>query len=217
MGMNIAKIAGLAGLILIGAGSVQAEDPVDGKAIYRTRTCMACHGPKGAKPIQSYPAVAGQNEKYVLQQILDIRDGKRVGSMDETNHPRTQGMADILHILSEPEIKAVAKYVSEQQPGPPKPLDPPPSPDELAAGQAAYKKLGCITCHGADGKKTNSPAYPILAGLHRDYLTRQMTEMRDGQRAGGQSKLMLNFIKKADDAAILSIATYLSQIDRSAK
>ena len=26
MGMNIAKIAGLAGLILIGAGSVQAED-----------------------------------------------------------------------------------------------------------------------------------------------------------------------------------------------
>lgn len=41
--------------------------------------------------------------------------------------------------------------------------------------------------------------------------------MRDGLRVNGQSKLMLNIIKKADDAAIAAVATYLSQIDRSAK
>jgi len=215
--MKLVNIIAIAGLALAAAATARADDAVDGKKVYMTKSCMACHGVKGAKPIQSYPAIAGQNQKYVLQQILDIRDGKRVGSMDETNHPRTQGMADVLHILSEDEIKAVAKYISEQQPGAPKPLDPPPAADQIAAGQAAYKKLGCVTCHGADGKKTNSPAYPIIAGLHRDYLVRQMTELRDGQRAGGQSKLMLNFIKKADDAAILSIASYLSQVDRSAK
>lgn len=215
--MKLLKIIAIAGLALTAAATARADDAVDGKKVYMTKSCMACHGVKGAKPIQSYPAIAGQNQKYVLQQILDIREGKRVGSMDETNHPRTQGMADVLHILSEDEIKAVAKYISEQQPGAPKPVDPPPAADQLAAGQAAYKKLGCVTCHGVDGKKTNSPAYPIIAGLHRDYLVRQMTELRDGQRAGGQSKLMLNFIKKADDAAILSIASYLSQVDRSVK
>lgn len=215
--MKISTLIAIAGLAVLTAGAARAEDPVDGKAIYRTRTCLACHGAKGAKPIQSYPALAGQNQKYVLQQVHDIRDGKRVGSMDETNHPRTQGMADILHILSEPEIAAVAKYVSEQEPAQPKPLDPAPTAEELAAGQALYKKLGCVTCHGADAKKASAPTYPILAGLHRDYLVRQMTEMRDGQRANGQTKLMLNFIKKADDAAITSIATYLSQVDRSAK
>lgn len=215
--MKISTLMAIAGLVLVSANAVRAEDPIDGKNVYRTRSCMACHGAKGAKPIQTYPALAGQNEKYVLQQVLDIKAGKRVGSMDETNHPRTQGMADILHILSDDEIKAVAKYLSEQEPGKPKPVDPPPSAEDVAAGQAAFKKLGCISCHGAEAKKASSPAYPILAGLHRDYLVRQMTEMRDGQRTNGQTKMMLNFIKKADDATVLSIADYLSQIDRSAK
>lgn len=215
--MKLSTLASLAALLFLVPTAAQADEPLDGKKIFRTRTCMACHGPKGAKPIQSYPAIAGQNEKYVLQQILDIKAGKRVGSMDETNHPRTQGMADILHILNDDEIKAVAKYVSEQEPGAPKPADPPSTPEQVAAGEASFKKLGCVSCHGASGKKASSPAYPILAGLHRDYLVRQMTEMRDGQRNGGQTKLMLNFIKKADDPAILAIASYLSQIDRSAK
>lgn len=209
-------LAGLSALILLSTPA-KADEPMDGKTIFRTRTCMACHGPKGARPIQSYPALAGQNEKYAAQQIFDIKNGKRVGSADETGHPRTQGMADILHILSDADIKAVAKYVSEQDPGKPKPLDRPPSPEDIAAGQAVFKKLGCVSCHGADGKKTGNPAYPVIAGLHRDYLARQMTELRDGQRTNGQSKVMLNFIKKADDAMILQIASYLSQVDRSAK
>jgi cytochrome c553 len=215
--MKLLILSSMAALFLMSSAAAQADEPLDGKTIYRTRTCMACHGPKGARPIQSYPAIAGQNEKYVLQQILDIKSGKRVGSMDETSHPRTQGMADILHILSDDEIKSVAKYVSGQEPGKPKPVDPPPTAGDIAAGQAAFKKLGCVSCHGTDGKKASSPAYPVIAGLHRDYLVRQMTEMRDGQRTNGQTKMMLNFIKKADDAAVLSIANYLSQVERPAK
>lgn len=215
--MKFKTMMAAAALALVSASAAQAEDALDGKKLFNTRTCMACHGMKGAKPIQSYPALAGQNEKYALQQIKDIKDGKRVGSMDETNHPRTEGMAAILHILSDDEIAALAKYVSEQTPAPPKPLDPAPSADDLKAGQDAYKKFGCITCHGADAKKSNSPVYPILGGLNRDYLIRQMTELRDGQRTNGQSKMMLAFIKKADDAAIQSIATWLSQVDRSAQ
>jgi cytochrome c553 len=215
--MKLSTLIAMAALTIVSAGAAQAEDPIDGKKLFNTRTCMACHGMKGAKPIQSYPALAGQNEKYALQQIKDIKDGKRVGGLDETGHPRTEGMAAILHILNDAEIAALAKYVSEQTPAAPKPLDPAPTPEELKAGQDSYKKLGCVTCHGADAKKTNSPIYPILGGLHRDYLIRQMTEMRDGQRAGGQSKVMLPFIKKADDAAIQSIATWLSQVDRSAQ
>ena len=81
----------------------------------------------------------------------------------------------------------------------------------------AYKKLGCVSCHGVDPKKSNSPAYPILAGLNHDYLQRQMVGIRDGVRTNGQSKVMVAFVKKADDAAITAIAVWLSQIDRSAQ
>jgi cytochrome c553 len=51
--------------------------------------------------------------------------------------------------------------------------------------------------------------------MNREYLIRQMTEMRDKVRVNGQSKLMFGTIKKADDAEIALIATWLSQIDRS--
>ncbi len=213
--MNLFKIAGLAGIALLWPTFVQAQEALTGEQNYKTKGCMACHGSKGAKPILAYPALAGQSEKYVLQQINDIKSGKRVGAVDDSGHPATQGMADILHILSDADIAAVAKYVAEQKPNPPKPLDPAPTEADLKAGQDAYKKLGCVTCHGVDGKKASVPIYPILAGLNRDYLAGQMIALRDGKRANGQSKLMVPFIKKADDATITAMATYLSQIDRS--
>lgn len=214
--MKLLKLATLAAAVLMWPVLAHADDQLTGEQVYKTKGCMACHGSKGAKPIMTYPALAGQNEKYVLQQVNDIKDGKRVGAVDDSGHPSTQGMADILHILTDADIAAVAKYVSEQKPGKPKALDPAPAAADLQAGQDIYKKLGCVTCHGVDPKKANTPIYPILAGLNRDYLKRQMIEIRDGVRTNGQSKLMLGFIKKADDAAIVSIATYLSQIDRSA-
>jgi cytochrome c len=74
-----------------------------------------------------------------------------------------------------------------------------------------------MACHGPDGKKASSPTYPAIAGQNKDYLIRQMTDIRDGLRVNGQSKMMLAFIKKADDASIAAIATYLSTVDRSAK
>jgi cytochrome c553 len=210
-------LATFAGLAVLTSAAL-ADDVADGEKLYKTKTCVACHGAKGARPIQTYPAVAGQNEKYILTQLQDIKSGKRIASKDPvTGHPYTEGMAAVMHLLNDDDLKKIAKYLAAQTPGKPKPIDPTPSAEDLAAGAASYKKLGCIACHGADGKKAGVPTYPNLAGLQRDYLIRQMTDMRDGLRVNGQSKLMLNIIKKADDAAIAAMATYLSQIDRSAK
>lgn len=196
-----------------------AADPVkDGKKVYMTKTCMACHGKGGGKPVMTYPALAGQNEKYLQQQLQDIKAGKRVGSVDPaTGHPFVQGMTDIMHLVDETDIKNVAKYLSAQDPAAPKPLDPAPSAEELAAGEAAYKGLGCKACHGNDGVKPSNKAYPFLAGLNRDYLIRAMTEMREGERTNGKSKMMFGTIKKASDEDIAAMATWLSQVDRSAK
>lgn len=208
----------LAGFAAFAALPATADAIEDGEKVYKTKTCMACHGIKGARPVLSYPALAGQNERYLLTQMNDIKAGKRVGSVDpDTGHPFVKGMVDVMHLVNEDDLKNVAKYLAAQEPGKPKPLDPAPTPEDLEAGAAAYKKLGCTSCHGKEGLKPTAKTYPILAGLGRDYLIRQMTEMRDKVRVNGQSKLMFGTISKADDAEILAVATWLSQIDRSAK
>jgi cytochrome c553 len=51
---------------------------------------------------------------------------------------------------------------------------------DLAAGKAAYEKFTCASCHGADGKTPTSPAYPILAGQHADYLKHALTTYKRG-------------------------------------
>lgn len=194
-------------------------DPIkDGENVYKTKTCMACHGIKGARPVLSYPMLAGQNEKYLLNQLKDIKGGKRVGSNDPaTGHPYIQGMLDIMHLVEEKDLQNVAKYLSSLPPGKPKAADPAPAPELLAAGEKAFNSLGCKACHGKDGLKPTTKTYPFIAGLNAEYLARQMTEMRDQVRVGGQSKLMFGTIKKASDEDIAAMSAWLSTIDRSAK
>lgn len=208
------------GAATITAAPVQAAEVSDevkaGKRVYMTKTCLACHGRNGARGILSYPVIAGQNEKYLLAQLVAIKSGERVGSVDPvTGHPYVQGMTDIMHLLSEDDMKNVAAYLAVQKPARPEVLDPAPSEADLKLGAKRYKKLGCRSCHGKEGEKATNKAYPIIAGLDRVYLIRQLTDMRDKVRVHGKAKLMYGVIKRADDEDIAAIATWLSQVDRN--
>ncbi|MCP3969161.1 MAG: cytochrome c4 [Rhodobacteraceae bacterium] len=211
-----ALILGAAGVLAPPAIAADEDVLRAGKRVYMTKTCLACHGRNGAKPIMSYPALAGQNAKYLVQQLELIKSGERTGSVDPaTGHPFVQGMADIMHLLTEEDMENVSAWLTEQKPAAPEVLDPAPTEAELKAGAKIYKRLGCRTCHGKTGDKTQKDLYPFIAGLDRDYLVRQMTDMREKIRTGGKVKLMFGVIKRADDEDIAAIATWLSQLDRN--
>lgn len=53
--------------------------------------------------------------------------------------------------------------------------------DLKAAGEAAWKKFNCASCHGADAKTPLNPEYPILAGQHADYLRQSLMAYQRGQ------------------------------------
>ena len=55
-----------------------------------------------------------------------------------------------------------------------------PAKPDLAKGQAISAQV-CGACHTADGSR-GSPANPILAGQHADYLVKQLTEFKEGKR-----------------------------------
>ncbi len=58
---------------------------------------------------------------------------------------------------------------------------------DLAAGQAAFQKYTCATCHGADAKTSTLPTYPILAGQHADYLKHALRSYKRGQAGAPDS------------------------------
>ena len=91
--------------LLLAAGPAAA---LDGAALYKTKTCFACHGQDANTPTpgQPYPKLAGQNAPYLLQQMKDIKSGAR-------NNANTPAMSGVMHLVSEAEMEVLAKYISE--------------------------------------------------------------------------------------------------------
>jgi cytochrome c553 len=198
------------------APTTPASGELDGKRLFTTKTCVACHGRGGARSILDYPELAGQDAKYLVAQMNDIAEGKRVAGPDPRGYPRTEGMRDIMHLVSQAERVAIADYLSKEPPAKIRPLDPPIDDARRAAGKEAFLKGGCISCHGPDGMKPLS-SYPFPAGQKRNYIALQLTEIRDGIRKNGRVRSMQPFAKKLDDAKIALLADYLSQLERAPK
>lgn len=71
-----------------------------------------------------------------------------------------------------------------------------PAKPDLARGQEIATQV-CAACHTADGSR-GSPANPILAGQHADYLTKQLVEFKSGKRANPVMSGMAAPLTEAD-------------------
>ncbi len=93
--------------VAVAAASLAAPALADGKALYLEKTCIACHGKDAKKPLTpEYPKLAGQNAKYAENQMQDIKSGKRANG-------NSAAMKGVMHLVSDAEIKELAKYLSE--------------------------------------------------------------------------------------------------------
>ena len=93
--------------VALTAFAAPASAAMDGAALYKDKTCNACHGPKGDKTLMpNYPKVAGQNAAYIEQQMKDIKSGAR-------NNGQTAAMKGVMHLVNDEEIKAISDYLSK--------------------------------------------------------------------------------------------------------
>ena len=76
-----------------------------GKTLFLTKTCVACHGKEGKKPLPGYPAIAGQDKTYIIAQAKDIKSGARANG-------KANAMQPVMHLVSDAEIDAIAEYLS---------------------------------------------------------------------------------------------------------
>ena len=100
---HLLATAALLGLFLCQASGAYA---LDGAALYKEKLCITCHGETGAQPIMPlYPKVSGQNVPYLLEQMKDIRDGKRTNGL-------SAAMKALVGTVTDEEFQAIAEWLA---------------------------------------------------------------------------------------------------------
>jgi cytochrome c len=104
----VMKQRAILGAALLATGLIAGApaSALDGAALYKSKTCIACHGPDANTPIMpNYPKLAGQNAAYAVQQMKDIKSGAR-------NNGMTAAMKGIMHLVNDEEIQAIADWLA---------------------------------------------------------------------------------------------------------
>lgn len=88
---------------------------------------------------------------------------------------------------------------------------------DIAAGKAAVEKYSCAACHGKDFSTPVDPAYPKLAGQHKDYLEHALVAYQRGAEGvnGRGNAIMAGQAKALSRQEIKSIAAYLNSLHGS--
>lgn len=84
----------------------QVNADLPGKKLYMTKTCVACHGKDGMKPImKTYPFIAGQEKQYLINQMADIKTANR-------KNGNAGAMTTVMHLVSEQELADIADFLA---------------------------------------------------------------------------------------------------------
>lgn len=152
--------------------------------------CAGCHGADGVSKSPLFPSLAGQTPMYLENQLKAFKSGSRA-------NPTMKGMAAG---LSNDDIKNLAAYFASL-PGKSAGGD-----TELAA-QGKDKVAMCLGCHG--NKAQGRAQFPKLAGQQPQYLAKQLTDFKNGDRKGGPMGAMAKNLSEQD---IKEIAAYLGSL-----
>ncbi len=174
-----------------------------GAALYKSKTCIACHGADGKKPVlPTYPKLAGQNKQYLIVQISDIKTGAR-------DNGQTAAMKGVMHLVNEEEIGALAEWLASLEGDSSAPVAETSPPvviettepahsvgtwnqgggeqdeamhlePDLENGLEVYEV--CSACHLPEGWGAKEGTFPQLAGQHRTVLIKQLADIRAKNR-----------------------------------
>jgi len=202
--LNLVAVCTVSGML--GAATAFADPNALGRELFQL--CAQCHGPAGlGNPETLAPAIAGQRESYVKNQLDKFRSGARGMQFDDIGGMRMRPMALTLH--GEAEVQAVAAYVASLQPEKPPPTLTGGDP---ARGQAQFAL--CMTCHGPNGGGNEQLNTPALNHASDWYLLRQLHNFRSGVRGAdpsdaGGAMMRPMAATLPDDQALLDVIAYI--------
>ena len=205
--------------LLIGAGAMllalsavaKAADAADVPAVLSV--CQSCHQADGAgNPAFGAPALAGQQQAYLLRQLQHFQSGIR-GSHPEDNFG-AQMQAALPKQLNQAELNTLAAFFAAL---PAVAAEAVPVDAQRAdRGRKLYIN-SCGACHGAKAEGVSALNAPALRQLAPAYQLRQLQHFRDGMRGtdandkpGRQMARMAQTLKSEQD--ILDILQYIGTL-----
>lgn len=206
----IVLIAGVIAMMNSYAGNAPAAaqhgDADAGKKL--VQACAACHGADGNSLAPNFPKLAGQNERYLLKQLKDIKSGDR-------SVPTMTGQLDR---LSDTDLKNIAAFYASQ-----KGSVGYANPDLVAKGESIYRSgiakkgvAACTACHAPNGEGNAPAGFPSLGGQHAAYIAAQLKAFRIGAEEpekgrinDGETRIMRDVAVSMSDLDIESVASYI--------
>jgi cytochrome c553 len=180
--------------------SVPRGDPEAGAQLYET--CAVCHGARGAgREDGTFPRLAGQHASVVVEQLLDIREGRRRNPVMQP-HVEAGGLQ---------ELADVAAYIATL---PATGSGGVGDGTQLAVGQQLYAR-DCARCHGQGGEGDAGQVVPRIAGQHYAYLLRQLRNIAGGRRREAHPE-MAAVTRGYSDAELQAVADYVARLGREA-
>ncbi|MCE7761880.1 c-type cytochrome [Pseudomonas putida] len=187
------------------AGAATAAQTVKGDAAAgqaKTAVCGACHNPDGNSLAPNFPKLAGQGQRYLEKQLHDIKSGKRT----------VLEMTGMLAAFSDQDLADIAAYFSSQKgsvgAADPKLVD---RGKALFNGGDLEKGMpACTGCHSPNGAGLALAGFPHLSGQHSQYVTKQLTDFREGNRTNdGDAMTMRTIAGKLSNHDIEALASYI--------
>lgn len=163
--------------------------------------CSNCHSPGAwGKGTAAVPALAGQREYYLVEQLVQIATLERnVPAMHrmltEQELDRPQVIRDLAAFLSQDARNALTGHGSGR---------------DLSTGERVYRQQ-CALCHGRSGEGSNDEPIPAIAGQHYLYLLEQLHGFAAGHR-GNVEPPVISFVGGLTERELQAVADYASRL-----
>lgn len=171
----------------------------------KSQVCATCHNQDGNSTVPAWPKIAGQSEKYLIEQLKEYRKGDKGNRFNPV-------MYNLVTNLSDQDIEDLATFFASQ-----KVALGAAKPESVALGEKIYRGgnpatgvPACAACHDPHGQGNELAGFPLLSGQQPQYMIDQLKAFRAGTRANDPMGIMREISKRMTDAEIEAVGNYVS-------
>ena len=170
-------------------------------------SCAACHGSDGNSMNADWPKLAGQNQKYLYDQLKHFK-------YEERNNALMMTVTPYLKTLKDEDLLDIAAYYESNDVSIGQARN---DEDLLYLGKMLYRSgnmkkeiPACSSCHSVYGDGNSLAGYPSLAGQQIGYTTSTLKAYRSKERNEGEGALVMQSIaENLSDNEIDALANYI--------